>query len=67
MTPGGQFNAEESHPNHKLTKQDIIDIRTRYNNQERKNEVYEQFKNSKNSCEFTILYNDTNYNEIIRR
>ena len=45
MTPGGQFNAEESHPSHKLTKQDVIDIRTRYNNQERKNEVYEDYKN----------------------
>lgn len=40
MTPGGQYNAGECHPNHKLTKQDIIDIRIRYNNKERKQDVY---------------------------
>ena len=26
MTPGGQFNAGECHPNHKLTEKDVIDI-----------------------------------------
>ena len=40
MTPGGQFNAGECHPNHKLTEKDVIDIRTRYSKKERKSEVY---------------------------
>lgn len=40
MTPGGQFNSGECHPSHKLTEKDIIDIRTRYNNKERKQDVY---------------------------
>ena len=43
MTLGGQFNAEECHPSHKLTKQDVINIRSRYNNHKRKNKVYEDY------------------------
>ena len=34
----------ESHPNHKLTEQDVIDIRIRYNNKERCKEVEELYK-----------------------
>ena len=26
MTPGGQFNAGECHPNHKLTEKDVYEI-----------------------------------------
>ena len=44
MTPGGQFNAGECHPSHKLTEQDIINIRIRYSNKERKQEVYLDYK-----------------------
>jgi hypothetical protein len=31
-TSGGEDNKYDSHPGHKLTKKDIIDIRTRYKN-----------------------------------
>ena len=65
MTPGGQFNAEESHPNHKLTKQDIIDIRTRYNNQERKNEVYEDYKNLIGESGFHKIWNGDTWKNIM--
>lgn len=45
MTAGGEGNCYDSHPRHKLTKEDVIDIRTRYNNLERRKEVYELYKN----------------------
>lgn len=36
---GGDSTNGENHPKHKLTQQDVIDIRTRYNNHERCKEV----------------------------
>jgi hypothetical protein len=39
MTSGGESNVGEAHPRHKLTKEDIIDIRTRYDNLERRQDV----------------------------
>ena len=65
MTPGGQFNAEESHPSHKLTKQDVINIRTRYNNQERKNEVYEDYKNLIGESGFHKIWNGDTWKNIM--
>lgn len=40
LTCGGETNFGENHPGHKLIEQDIIDIRTRYANLERKKNVY---------------------------
>lgn len=65
MTPGGQFNAEESHPSHKLTKQDVINIRIRYNNQERKNEVYEDYKNLIGESGFHKIWNGDTWKNIM--
>lgn len=65
MTPGGQFNAEESHPSHKLTKQDVINIRTRYNNQERKNEVYKDYKNLIGESGFHKIWNGDTWKNIM--
>lgn len=65
MTPGGQFNAEENHPSHKLTKQDVINIRTRYNNQERKNEVYEDYKNLIGESGFHKIWNGDTWKNIM--
>ena len=42
---GGFDRNGELHPNHKLTEKDVINIRTRYNNRERKNEVYLDYNN----------------------
>ena len=44
MTKGGESNVGESHPRHKLTEEDVIDIRTRYDNLERRKEVYDLYK-----------------------
>lgn len=65
MTPGGQFNAEENHPSHKLTKQDVINIRSRYNNQERKNEVYEDYKNLIGESGFHKIWNGDTWKNIM--
>jgi len=40
MTAGGEDHHGEGHPKHKLSKEDVIDIRTRYDNLERRKEVY---------------------------
>lgn len=40
MTSGGESNGEDNHPKHKLRKEDVIDIRTRYKNLERRKEVF---------------------------
>ena len=45
MTTGGEDNKGESHPRHKLTEEDIIDIRTRYDNLERRKEVWKDYQN----------------------
>ena len=39
LNSGGNGTQGENHPRHKLTKEDVIDIRTRYNNHERCKEV----------------------------
>lgn len=41
---GGEGNNGENHPKHKLTEDDIRDIRTRYNNRERCKEVEALYK-----------------------
>ena len=46
-TPGGdgvKNNKGDNHPNHKLTEEDIIDIRNRYNNRERCEDVYQLYE-----------------------
>ena len=56
-TTGGEDNVGDSHPSHKLTKEDIIDIRTRYQNLERKNEVYELYKERIGESGFHKIWN----------
>ena len=43
MTSGGENNSGDNHPRHKLTKEDVINIRTRYNNRERRKEVFQDY------------------------
>lgn len=42
---GGFEHFGEKHPNHSLTEKDVIEIRTRYKNLERKKEVWQLYKN----------------------
>lgn len=65
MTPGGQYNAGESHPSHKLTKQDVINIRTRYNNRERKQDVYLDYATKIGHSGFHKIWNGDTWKDIM--
>lgn len=64
MTAGGETNQGESHPKHKLTKEDIIDIRTRYGNLERKNDVYQLYKDRIGESGFHKIWNNETWKNI---
>ena len=64
MTAGGETNQGESHPKHKLTKEDIIDIRTRYENLERKQEVYQLYKDRIGESGFHKIWNNETWKTI---
>ena len=65
MTAGGQFNAGDSHPSHKLTEKDVIDIRTRYNNLERRKEVYELYKERIGESGFSKIWKGYSWKNIM--
>ena len=65
MTAGGQFNAGDSHPSHKLTEKDVIDIRTRYNNLERRKEVYELYKERIGESGFSKIWKGDSWKNIM--
>lgn len=68
-TTGGEFYDNplkgENHFNHKLKVQDIIDIRIRYNNLERKKEVYNLYKNKINFTGFHKIWIGETWKDII--
>lgn len=64
-TSGGEDNQYDSHPRHKLTKEDIIDIRTRYGNLERKEEVYQIYKNRIGESGFHKIWNNNTWKGIM--
>lgn len=65
MTPGGQFNAGECHPSHKLTEKDVIDIRTRYKNHERKKDVYLLYAHLIGESGFHKIWNGSTWKTIM--
>ena len=65
MTPGGQFNAGECHPSHKLTEIDVIDIRTRYSQKERKNEVYSLYKDRIGESGFSKIWKGETWKNVL--
>lgn len=64
-TSGGEDNKYDSHPGHKLTKKDIIDIRTRYKNKQRKADVYQLYKNRIGESGFHKIWNGDTWNGIM--
>lgn len=64
-TTGGENNQGESHPRHKLTELDIIDIRTRYNNLERKQDVYSLYSNRIGESGFHKIWNGDTWQNIL--
>ena len=65
MTAGGEDNQGESHPGHKLLKADIIDIRTRYDNLERKKDVYDLYKNRIGESGFSKIWKGETWQGIM--
>ena len=56
---------EDNHNNAKLTKEDVIDIRTRYNNKERKKYVYYDYKEKINETGFHKIWNFETWKNIM--
>lgn len=65
MTAGGEDNQGESHPGHKLTEKDVIDIRTRYDNLERRNIVYQDYKDRIGESGFSKIWKGETWKSIM--
>ena len=65
MTAGGENNQGESHPRHKLLEKDIIDIRNRYNNLERRQEVYSLYKDCIGESGFGKIWKGESWKHIM--
>lgn len=64
-TIGGEDYHGEGHPGHKLQKEDVINIRTRYKNLERKNEVYELYKSRIGESGFSKIWKGETWSGIM--
>ena len=56
QTCGGEDNYGENHPGHKLTEEDVINIRNRYNNHERKKDVFLDYNNRIGESGFSKIW-----------
>ena len=65
MTSGGENNIGEAHPRHKLTKEDIIDIRTRYDNLERRQDVWKLYKDRIGESGFSKIWKGETWKTIM--
>lgn len=65
QTSGGEDNAGENHPNHKLTEQDIVNIRIRYNNHERKKDVFLDYNNRIGESGFNKIWKGETWKHIL--
>lgn len=65
MTTGGEDNVGSAHPNHKLTDEDVINIRTRYNNLERRKEVYKLYKDRIGESGFGKIWKGESWQHIM--
>ena len=65
MTAGGEDHHGESHPKHKLSKEDVIDIRTRYDNLERRQEVYDLYKDRIGDSGFGKIWKGETWKDIM--
>ena len=65
MTSGGEDNVGDAHPRHKLNSKDVENIRTRYNNLERRKEVYELFKDRIGESGFGKIWKGETWKHIM--
>lgn len=65
-TRGGDGHSpDDAHPNHKLSMQDIIDIRTSYANHERKCFVEERYKDKIGPSGFAKVWNGFTWSDVM--
>ena len=66
ITEGGDGHSpNEKHPNHKMTKEDVIDIRTRYANLERRKDVEELYKDKIGPSGFKKIWQGITWSNIM--
>lgn len=65
MTSGGESNVGDAHPRHKLTSKDVENIRIRYNNLERRKEVYELYKDRIGESGFGKIWKGESWQHIM--
>ena len=65
QTCGGEDNYGENHPGHKLTEQDVINIRIRYNNHERKKDVFLDYNNRIGETGFSKIWKGETWKDIL--
>lgn len=65
MTAGGETHIGDSHPRHKLTEKDVIAIRTRYNNKERKKEVFEDYRDRIGESGFAKIWKGESWKHVM--
>lgn len=65
MTTGGEDNKGDSHPGHKLSTSDVEDIRHRYNNLERRAEVYNLYKDRIGESGFGKIWKGETWKHIM--
>ncbi len=66
ITPGGDgFSGGELHDNHKLTKQDVVNIRIRYNNRERRMEVEKDYAHKIGPSGFKKIWQGITWSDIM--
>lgn len=62
---GDGHNPDEQHPNHKLTHQDVINIRTRYKNLERKMDVEKDYLDKIGPSGFAKVWQGITWSDIM--
>jgi group I intron endonuclease len=62
---GGFERGGDLHPNHKLTIEDVVDIRMRYGKLERKKTVYELYRNKIGKSGFDKIWNGETWKNVM--
>ena len=65
MTCGGESNFGDNHPGHKLTEKDVVDIRKRYANLERKKDVYLSYNQRIGESGFSKIWKGETWKNIM--
>lgn len=65
ISAGGDGVANDNHPKHRLTKEDVIDIRTRYANRERCKDVEAMFLGRINHSGFSKIWKGETWKSIM--